>query len=54
MTDWPLVCDRCGGERWTGILYAGLCPGCHSDQTCEQLAAASSNGGGQTGLGDFA
>jgi hypothetical protein len=24
VTDWPLICERCGDERYVGILYAPL------------------------------
>jgi NMD protein affecting ribosome stability and mRNA decay len=53
MTDWPNICDRCGTERYIGILYAGLCPDCHSDATREKLAGAAADASGQSALGDF-
>jgi NMD protein affecting ribosome stability and mRNA decay len=53
MTDWPLICDRCGAERYVGILYNGMCPDCHSDATTEALAVPDIDTTGQSALGDF-
>ena len=53
MTDWPLICDRCGVERYVGILYSGMCPDCHSEATREMLAG-DANATGQSALGDYA
>lgn len=55
MTDWPLICDRCGAKRYVGTLYGGLCQDCHTGATREQLAGSADTGGtGQSALGDFA
>lgn len=54
MTNWPLICDRCGTERYVGILYEDLCPDCHTDLIREKLAGMHSEGAGQSALGDFA
>jgi hypothetical protein len=54
MTEWPLICERCGVERYVGILYSGLCPDCHTQATREKLTAASNDTTGQSALVDFA
>jgi len=55
MTNWPLICNRCGAERYVGILYGGMCPDCHSEVTREMLDARKAvEDAGQSALGDFA
>jgi len=54
MTDWPLICGRCGAERYVGILYDGMCPDCHTEATREALDTAAADNDGQSALGDFA
>ena len=53
MTDWPLICDRCGTERYVGILYDGMYPDCHTVVTRQKLAAPDTVSTGQSALGDF-
>jgi hypothetical protein len=55
VTDWPLICERCGDERYVGILYGGMCPDCHTKATREKLnTSAAAENSGQSALGDFA